>query len=93
MAAGKSISKRTRRRTLPTPSSLAERVQAEREQLFRAIGIIELCRFATSTLLEVGESEYMIPVFETTCDLLNASAERLEWISCDLQKLSRKDEA
>lgn len=77
----------------PTIHMLVERVQAERAQLFKAIAIVELCRLAAASLLEIGESESMVPVFETTCDLLNTSAERLEWISADLQALSRKGAA
>lgn len=100
MATGKSVPRRTshfiRGKTIGTSGffgspSLAERVQAEREQLFKVIGIVELCRFATATSLEVTDSEYMIPAFEAICDQLNTSAERLEWIASDLQKLPRKD--
>ncbi|MGC3981412.1 MAG: hypothetical protein QM808_09150 [Steroidobacteraceae bacterium] len=70
-------------------SNLIERVQAEREQLFKAIAIVELCKLSTATLLETGDCENMVPVLETTCDLLNTSAERLEYISADLRRLSR----
>ncbi|MGC3980139.1 MAG: hypothetical protein QM808_02650 [Steroidobacteraceae bacterium] len=67
--------------------SLAERVQAERQQLFKVIGIVELCRLATATSLEITDPEYMVPAFETICDQLNTAAERLEWLAMDLQKL------
>lgn len=61
--------------------SLAERMQALREQLFKVISIVECCKFATATLLEVDDSEYMVPAFEAVRDLLNASAEELEEIA------------
>jgi hypothetical protein len=57
--------------------SLAERLQAERAQIFKAISIIACCKNATATLLEVSDSEYMIPAFEAVCDLLDTSAMEL----------------
>lgn len=60
-----------------TPPSLAARVEAQRDQLFKVISIVECCKFATATLLEVNDSEYMIPAFEAVCDLLDASAMEL----------------
>lgn len=68
--------------------SLAERVQLEREQLFKAISIVECCRFATATLLEVSDSEYMTPAFEVVRDLLNDSATELEGIASECEKVS-----
>lgn len=62
---------------LDTPSSLAERLRAERKQIFKAISIVECCKNATATLLEVNDSEYMIPAFEAVCDLLDTSAMEL----------------
>lgn len=64
-----------------TRPSLAERVEAQRNQLFKAMSIVECCKFATATLLEVNDSEYMVPAFEAICDLLNASVEELEEIA------------
>ena len=55
-------------------STIAERLQAERKQIFKAISIVECCKNATATLLEVNDSEYMIPALEAVCDLLDASA-------------------
>jgi capsular polysaccharide biosynthesis protein len=62
---------------LDGPPSLAERLQAERKQIFKAISIVECCKNATATLLEVNDSEYMIPAFEAVCDLLDTSATEL----------------
>lgn len=96
MAAGKSVPRRphSTKRPIRTASlnsvSLAERVQAEREQLFKVIGIVELCRLAAVTSLDITDPEYMVPAFETIRDQLNTAAERLEWIAADLQKLPRK---
>jgi len=58
-------------------ASIAERLQAERKQIFKAISIVECCKNATATLLEGNDSEYMIPAFEAVCDLLDASAMEL----------------
>jgi hypothetical protein len=66
---------------LDAAPSLAERVQVEREQIFKALSIVECCRFATATLLEGGDTECMIPAFEAVCDLLNGAAEELEGIA------------
>lgn len=62
---------------IDSPPSLAERLQAERAQIFKAISIVECCKSATATLLEVNNSEYMIPAFEAVCDLLDASVTEL----------------
>jgi hypothetical protein len=56
---------------------IAERLQSERKQIFKAISIVECCKNATATLLEVNDSEYMIPAFEAVCDLLDTSAMEL----------------
>jgi hypothetical protein len=57
------------------------------------MAIVELCRLATASLLDLNESECMTPVLETTSDLLNTSAERLELIASDLKRLSGKGRA
>ncbi|MGE3667312.1 MAG: hypothetical protein AB7G51_11925 [Steroidobacteraceae bacterium] len=71
--------------SLDVAPSLAERVEAQREQLFKALSIVECCKFATATLLEVDDSEYMVPAFEAICDLLNTSAGELEVIAAECQ--------
>lgn len=76
--------------SLGSPVSLAERVQALREQLFKAISIVECCKFATATLLEVEDSEYMVPAFEAICDLLDTSAEELEEIAFSVRARHRQ---
>jgi len=74
--------------SLDVVPSLAERVVAQREQLFQALSIVECCKFATATLLAVDDSEYMVPAFEVICDLLNASAEELEGIAVECEKIA-----
>ena len=69
--------------------SLAKRLQAERKKLFKAISIIECCKNATATLLEVNDSEYMIPAFEAVCDLLDMSAVELGRIVADCESRDR----
>lgn len=82
--------RRTESRASPldVAPSLAERVEAQREQLFKALSIVECCKFATATLLAVDDSEYMVPAFEAVCDLLNASAEELEGIAAECEKIA-----
>jgi hypothetical protein len=72
---------------LDSAPSLAERVQAQREQLFKAMSIVECCKYASATLLNVDDSEYMIPAFETICDLLDTSAGELERIASECEDL------
>lgn len=62
---------------LDDPIPLVERLQTEREQIFKAISIVECCRNAAATLLAVNDPEYMIPAFEAVCDLLDTSAMEL----------------
>lgn len=57
--------------------SLEERLQAERDRLFKAISIIECCKYATACLMHMSDSEYMVPAFEAACELLDTSAEEL----------------
>ena len=71
-----------------TSPSLGERVEAERERLFKALSIVECCRFATATLFEVNDSEYMVPAFEAICDLLSTSAEELERIASECEEVA-----
>jgi hypothetical protein len=72
---------------LDAAPSLAERVQIERQQIFKALSIVECCRFATATLLEVGDTEYMLPAFEAVCDLLNDAAEEFQRIASECEKV------
>jgi hypothetical protein len=70
---------------LESASSVAERIQAQREQLFRAISVVRCCRNAAATKLVEDDVEYMIPAFETVCDLLDSAADELASIAvaCD----------
>ncbi|MGC3980075.1 MAG: hypothetical protein QM808_02315 [Steroidobacteraceae bacterium] len=60
---------------------LSDRIQNEREQLFKAISIVECCKYASATLLEVDSLEYMDGVFEVLHDLLNSAAGELGCIA------------
>lgn len=73
----------SRSSTLDSVPSLAERLQAQREQLFKAMSIVECCKYASATLYEVDDSEYMVPAFDTICDLLDTSAGELERIASE----------
>lgn len=72
---------------LDSAPSLAERVQAQREQLYKAISIVECCKYASATLYAVDDSEYMVPAFDTICDLLDTSAGELEQIASECEDL------
>lgn len=65
--------------------SLVERVEVQRGQIMKALSIIECCKYASATLLDVDDSEYMVPAFETVHDLLNTSAEELERIASSVE--------
>lgn len=67
--------------------SLAERVQAQREQLYKAMSIVECCKYASATLYAVDDSEYMVPAFDTVCDLLDTAAGELERIASECEDL------
>lgn len=82
----------TRKSTRPVNSldadpSLAERVESERERIFKAVSIVLCCWYATVTKWAVDDHEYMIPAFEAVCDLLNDSAEELERIAAVCEKI------
>jgi hypothetical protein len=66
-------------------SSLRDRLQTERDRIFKALSIVECCRFATATKFEVSDSEYMVPAFEAISDLLNTSAEELEQVASECE--------
>lgn len=68
---------------LDSPPSLAERVQAERERIFKALSLVLCCKYATVTKWQVDDSEYMIPAFEAICELIDTSAEELEKIASE----------
>lgn len=81
-----------RKRTPPiTPTdpaaSIAERVEAERERIFKAVSIVLCCWYAMVTKWNVDDHEYMIPAFETVCDLLNDAANELEGIASACEAL------
>jgi len=78
-----------RTQPLDSPASLAARVQAQRDQLFKAMSIVECCKFATATLLAVDDSEYMIPAFEAICELIDTSAEELEKIASECASVAQ----
>lgn len=68
-------------------AAIAERVEAERERIFKAVSIVLCCWYAMVTKWAVDDHEYMIPAFETVCDLLNDSADELEGIASACEAL------
>jgi hypothetical protein len=72
---------------------LDQRVEAERQQLFKAISILECCRLATASLYEIGDSEYMVPAFEAICDLLTNTVSELEYIASECERAAGRTNA
>jgi hypothetical protein len=70
--------------------SLAERVQIERERMFKALSLVLCCKYATVTKWQVDDQEYMIPAFQAICDLLDDAAEELELIAKDCEVASSR---
>ena len=68
-------------------TSIAERVEAERERIFRAVSIVLCCWYAMVTKWNVDNHEYMIPAFKTVCDLLNDATDELEGIASACEAL------
>jgi len=61
--------------------STSERLQIERERLFKAISIIECCRNATASQFATDDPEYMAPALDAARDLIHACAGELKVIS------------
>jgi hypothetical protein len=78
--------------SLDCAPSLVERVEAQRGQIMKALSIIECCKYASATLLDVDDPEYMVPAFDAVHDLLNTSAEELERIASSVQRLTEPAE-
>lgn len=80
--------KRTSQSTpIDATPSIAERVEAERERIFKAVSIVLCCWYAMVTKWNVDNHEYMIPAFESVCDLLNDAADELEGIASACEAL------
>jgi hypothetical protein len=77
---------------LDSPPTLAERVEVQRTQLLKALSVIECCKYASASLFNADDSEYMVPAFELVMDLLDTSAGELERIALECEALARKDE-
>jgi hypothetical protein len=78
--------RRPKKTTEPAAPPLAERLQSEREQLFRAMGIIMCARYATaSKWTEDIAAEDMAGALETAYDLIDKSAGELG-VMCDEQE-------
>jgi len=86
---------RIRSRVSPSIAAipLDQRVEAERERLFKAISILECCKLATASLYEIGDSEYMVPALEAICDLLTDTASELEYIAIECEKAAGQTSA
>lgn len=69
---------------LPKPP-LAERLQSEREELFRAMGVIACCRLACESLCAEGDPEDMDGALEAAYDLIGKAAGQLG-VMCDEQR-------
>lgn len=87
-SAGQEMRRRARQPLpLDDAPSLIERVEAQRERLFKAMSILECCKNASATLYDVDDCEYMVPAFETIYDLLDTSAGELDRIMTALDRV------
>jgi hypothetical protein len=66
--------------------SLIERIETQREQLFKALSIVQCCKNASATLYDVDDCEYMVPAFDVLYDLLDTSAGELAQIMRELDR-------
>jgi hypothetical protein len=82
------VTKRTHRptRSQAPASSLAERIDEERNRLFKAMSIIACCRLACASLLDQGgNQEVMTDALQAAYDLIDATAGELEIICACVQ--------
>jgi len=72
-----------RPKTSQTPTmSLAQRMNIERDRLFKAMSIIACCRLACASLLDQGGGiELMTDALQAAYDLVDVAAEGLEGIA------------
>lgn len=71
-------SKRARADPHEPETKLAERVQAERERLFKASSIIACCRLACASKLIRDDPEMMADALQASCDLIGTACAGLE---------------
>ena len=76
------------RRRLKTPQaparSLAERMDDQRDRLFKAMSVVACCRLACASLLDQGGNlEVMTDALQAAYDLIDATAGELELIGGD----------
>lgn len=81
MSAGKTR-RRPKKTTEPAAAPLAERLQLERERLFKAMSVIACCRLACASKLANDDPEVMTDALQATYDLIDEAAGELGVI-CD----------
>jgi hypothetical protein len=69
-------------------STLDARVQAQREQIFKAMSILECCKLATASLYEQQNQESMVPALAAAYELLDAVGWALDDVASELKKLT-----
>lgn len=72
-ALAKPAQKKLRQKAKDAAPSLSERIQAERDRIFKAISLVECCKYASATMLDVQSSEYIEGVYELLVDVLDCS--------------------
>jgi hypothetical protein len=76
--------RRPKKTTEPPALPLAERLQLEREQLFRAMSVVTCCRLACASKFANDDPEVMVDALQVAYDLIDQAAGQLGVI-CDEQ--------
>lgn len=63
-----------------SPSSLAEQLHAQSEQIGKVISIVHVCHQACASLYRTDDEEMMVPALVAVMDMLGAVMGRLEEI-------------
>jgi len=76
------VRRRPKKTTEPAPLPLAERLQTQRERLFKAISIVACCRLACSSRCTDAHPEDMAGALEAAYDVVDEVAGELG-VMCD----------
>jgi hypothetical protein len=87
-----SARKRRRRKQLPSEpvASIADRLQAQREEIFKAMGILDCCKYASDSMLapKNGRPD-MASALDAAHGLLNVAAGELGELADETSVLDR----
>lgn len=84
--------RRPKKTTAPAAPPLAERLQAKRKQLFKAMSVIACCRLACKSMLEDYDPEDMEDALQVAHELIDQAADELG-VMCGEDEQRRDDVA